>query len=60
MDTMDQIYLWKQLYWDAIARGLDPEQAAEAANRALPAQPRDDRARDKTLSDSSPYPPAAA
>lgn len=39
MDTMDQIYLWKRLYWDAIARGLEPVKATLFANQALPAQP---------------------
>ena len=39
MDTMDQIYLWKRLYWDAIARGLEPVKATLFANQTLPAQP---------------------
>lgn len=39
METMDQIYLWKRLYWQAIERGLEPVKAALFANISLPAQP---------------------
>lgn len=39
MDTMDQIYLWKRLYWQAIERGLEPFKATLIANQSLPAQP---------------------
>ena len=39
MDTMDQIYLWKRLYWEAISRGLEPVKARLFANQTLPAQP---------------------
>jgi hypothetical protein len=39
MDTMDQIYLWKRLYWEGIALGLGPIEATRFANQSLPAQP---------------------
>jgi hypothetical protein len=35
METIDQIYHWKRLYWQAIERGFEPCQAEEFANRAL-------------------------
>ena len=36
METMDQIYLWKRLYWQAIGDGCEPGEAERFANRSLP------------------------
>lgn len=60
MDTMDQIYLWKRLYWEAIGRGLDPVKATLFANQALPAQPHAAPRPAQTVRISSGYPPVAA
>lgn len=35
METMDQIYLWKRLYWQAVNNGLDPGEARRFAYRAF-------------------------
>lgn len=35
MQTMDQIYLWKRLYWQAVNDGLDPGEARRFAYRAF-------------------------
>lgn len=35
MDTMDQIYLWKRLYWQAVDSGLEPGEARRFACRAF-------------------------
>ena len=38
MDMSDPTFAWKQLYWSAIEEGLEPWEAAEHANRRLPAE----------------------
>lgn len=38
MEMSDPTFAWKQLYWSAIEEGLEPWQAAELANRRLPAE----------------------
>jgi len=40
METMDQIYLWKRLYWQAVGDGCEPGEAERFANRSLPASQR--------------------
>ena len=40
METMDQIYLWKRLYWQAIGNGCEPGEAERVANRSLPCSQR--------------------
>jgi hypothetical protein len=60
MDTMDQIYLWKRLYWEAIGRGLDPVSAALFANQTLPAQPHARPRRGQSLRISAAYPAVPA
>lgn len=60
MDTMDQIYLWKRLYWEAIGRGLEPLEATLFANQALPAQPHAAPRAAQNLMISACYPPVAA
>jgi hypothetical protein len=60
MDTMDQIYLWKRLYWEAIARGLEPMKATVFANRTLPAQPHGAPRSRQSARISSTYPAVPA
>jgi hypothetical protein len=43
MDTMDQIYLWKRLYWQAVGDGCEPGEAERFANRSLPPSQRGSR-----------------
>lgn len=40
METMDQIYLWKRLFWQAISEGCEPDEAERVANRNLPCSQR--------------------
>lgn len=35
MDNGQIIYLWKQLYWQAIGQGKEPQKAAEIANHQI-------------------------
>ena len=35
MEMIDQIYMWKQLYWEGIEEGLEPCDAEQFANRTL-------------------------
>lgn len=35
MEMIDQIYMWKRLYWQAIDRGFEPGEAGRFACRAL-------------------------
>ena len=55
MDTMDQIYLWKRLYWEAIGNGCEPCEAERIANRSLPCSQRTSRYAAPTIRISSTY-----
>lgn len=43
METMDQIYLWKRLFWQAVSEGCEPDEAERVANLNLPCSRRDSR-----------------
>jgi hypothetical protein len=60
METMDQIYLWKQLYWQAIGEGCEPCEAERIANRGLPCSQRISPWAAPTLRISSAYAAVAA
>ncbi|HEX9180702.1 MAG TPA: hypothetical protein VF859_09930 [Burkholderiales bacterium] len=60
MDTMDQIYLWKRLYWEGIALGLGPFEATRYANQYLPAQPHAAPRAVQSIRISTTYPPVPA
>jgi hypothetical protein len=55
METMDQIYLWKQLYWQAIGNGCEPGEAERIANRSLPCSQRSSPWAAPTIRISSTY-----
>lgn len=40
METIDQIYLWKRLFWQAVSDGCEPGEAERIANSRLPCQQR--------------------
>jgi hypothetical protein len=55
METMDQIYLWKRLYWQAISDGCGPDEAERFANRSLPCSQRTSRCAAPTIRISTTY-----
>jgi hypothetical protein len=55
MDTINQIYLWKRLYWQAISNGCEPGEAERIANRSLPPQQRASRRATPTVRISRTY-----
>lgn len=40
METIDQIYLWKRLFWQAVGNGCEPGEAERYANSRLPCRQR--------------------
>lgn len=55
METMDQIYLWKRLYWQAISDGCEPCEAERIANRSLPCSQRSARCVPPTIRISTAF-----
>jgi hypothetical protein len=60
METMDQIYLWKRLYWQAVGNGCEPGEAERFANRSLPWQQRTSHRATPTARISATYATVAA
>lgn len=60
METMDLIYLWKRLFWEAVGNGCEPDEAERIANRSLPCSQRTSRCIAPTIRISTTYAAVAA